>query len=128
LLARYVNDESLGRHLDELLAVAELLELPAERIGQPCFLVDAELVLAAIGARLAEGLLEYRRQALLRDLALGGSLVHPGRIELRDTLRETLSELVHIFTRNATEQFHVVSRVAFRRLCSASGFVFFTQK
>src|SRR5205085_2441876 len=42
---REIDDETFGRRFDHLLAVAEGFELPPERVAEPGFLVDTELVL-----------------------------------------------------------------------------------
>src|SRR5262249_6156481 len=81
--------------------------LPAEGVRQAGLLVDAELVALAEIDRLAESILEQRRQPLLRNLALA-ALIERGGVALRQVLRQRLREFVHLLAGSRSEQSHVV--------------------
>src|SRR5258706_2410783 len=102
---RNVDHQPLRHIVDEILGVAQFLQLPAKSIAQARLLVDAQTVLLAKAERLAADLLQRRHQLLRRDVGPPFAL-RVRRALRRQFARQHLRELVDLLGGGGTEYSH----------------------
>lgn len=106
--AREIDDQSLGRDLDELIAVAELLQPPAELVAELRLADHAKTVLALEGLRPSEGVLEDLGQPRLGHRPRLVRLDR-GRVALGESLRQLVRELLDVLADDGRQYSHDTS-------------------